>query len=225
MLWRIMPYSLVTVQIPSRSAGAPILAPTRVKRKLLCSRGSPHQQHSLARAIFVSCHEADLLFFPSQSLCRDGYISGNILFLPGEHLLSSPSHAALSGLFIGQRQEGNVAHLNELNAPQPMQMRQIWQANIETGHSAAISIDWLGHAGLLMGSGHQKGSIKDPDWSELSIWSGASCILQLLLSVGVMHDTKPCRKSWPTWDVSVVLIKGHGRNVAVCLLMSMQAAP
>lgn len=119
MCGRIMPYSLVTVQIPSRSAGAP----TRVKRKLLCSRGSPHQQHSLARAILVSCHEADLLFFPSQSLCRDGYISGNILFLPGEHLLSSPSHAALSGLFIGQRQGGNVAHLNELNALQPMQMR------------------------------------------------------------------------------------------------------
>lgn len=48
------------------------------------------------------------------------------LFSPGECLLPS-SHAVLSSLFMWQREEGDMAHLNELNEPHPTQMGQVWQ--------------------------------------------------------------------------------------------------
>jgi len=123
-LSRFMPDGFVTVRIPSRSAGKPGFVPTKMKRQPLRSNSGlaepePSWYHTMKwSSLLPPC-------IP-EALQRWGHFRQHP-FSPGECLLSSPSHAVLSSSFMWQREEGDMAHLDELNERHPTPMRQVWR--------------------------------------------------------------------------------------------------
>lgn len=131
------------MRIPSRSAGKPGFVLTKMKRQLLCSSVSLHQQHSQARAILVPYYEVELTAssFHPRAFAEMGTFQAISLLTWWMSPLFSITGCTLQPIYVAKRGRGHGAsQFAQWTVPHTVET-SLARESVESGHSAVISID------------------------------------------------------------------------------------